>query len=813
MAIGSSYVPLPASAPVSVGQNSDVSTILTAAQQELVNTSRRNVLKIKTTRGYNTMLSTIITFLEEKASENDQFITNGTIDDLVVPIDLTKVDDKAAYQMSLRPLRYREKDIKYINLQKKMLELFFADPGRFEKTDKNGTVKCNSDGKAMVCGFVHRRKHCCSLKYGRKLANGSFCSDLQNSMADIIKGLANLNAEFKHAGQVEENDADEIPPELFEIMLNYAMEKGNHLMWVMSVLQWSLMARSQNIDNLVFRSFTMGRDTIRVKFNQTKMNPSGTKTTNKHCYANPSNVGRCMFTSLAIYFCCMNPTWSKDNSVDFIFIKKGSQVGSASRNYSEYVKKWVKANWEVIINFIRPSHVSIHSFRKGPATEVSTSPETSLPSVFHRGEWSLGVVQDIYFKFAEKGDHVCGRILAGLDPDSVDFAVLPPHWTVPDDEHIQQALEMCFGNIISMLGDEDTFMLPILSRCLASLVHHEQSLREIIGKNPKHPWRCLPIFANDELLCHLKTIVTTEPTKGVLEKPTGLARNTTLLKYVHEMTESFREDKRERAIEKEERKSAYAEIKNAVKEAIEEQAVSNGQLTFASFSSILDDRELRLLGSVSTQMDDVVTRIEASLSQFVTHNQQRIQSPRTPMAAIASDACRLYQHANGKMYITPEEYELPEKANLYSAFRMWINGDTFNADTVRPFILWSVTNVPHFLWKKFRVGWYDALHQIMDAPALHALEADLSDSIPVPEDELKRLFDEGIKYLISQYSYISNRGYQKWSVTTWSRQMLFSSIMKHGTEEEKVRATGKKNRWNRPHGTKRKRTMVQQTLC
>jgi hypothetical protein len=279
------------------------------------------------------------------------------------------------------------------------------------------------------------------------------------------------------------------------------------------------------------------------------------------------------------------------------------------------------------------------------------------------------------------------------------------------------------------------------------------------------------------------------------------------------MTESFREDKRERAIEKEERKSAYAEIKNAVKEAIEEQAVSNGQLTFASFSSILDDRELRLLGSVSTQMDDVVTRIEASLSQFVTHNQRRIQSPRTPMAAIASDACRLYQHANGKMYITPEEYELPEKANLYSAFRMWINGDTFNADTVRPFILWSVTNVPHFLWKKFRVGWYDALHQIMDAPALHALEADLSDSIPVPEDELKRLFDEGIKYLISQYSYISNRGYQKWSVTTWSRQMLFSSIMKHGTEEEKVRATGKKNRWNRPHGTKRKRTMVQQTLC
>ena len=101
------------------------------------------------------------------------------------------------------------------------------------------------------------------------------------------------------------------------------------------------------------------------------------------------------------------------------------------------------------LNFIRPGHVSVHSFRKGPATEVSTSPESSLPSIFHRGEWSLGVVQDIYFKFAEKGDHVIGRILGGLDPDSADFDVLPPHWTVPDDEHIKEAMELCFGNILS----------------------------------------------------------------------------------------------------------------------------------------------------------------------------------------------------------------------------------------------------------------------------------------------------------------------------------------------------------------------------
>ena len=59
------------------------------------------------------------------------------------------------------------------------------------------------------------------------------------------------------------------------------------------------------------------------------------------------------------------------------------------------------------------------------------------------------------------------------------------------------------------------------------------------------------------------------------------------------------------------------------------------------------------------------------------------------------------------------------------AFQMWINGDSFNADTVRQFILWSVNKVPHFLWKKFCAGWYDVLHQMMKAPELFALEADL----------------------------------------------------------------------------------------
>ncbi len=117
-----------------------------------------------------------------------------------------------------------------------------------------------------------------------------------------------------------------------------------------------------------------------------------------------------------------------DDPVDFDFIKKGSHVSSASRKYCEYVKKWAVKYRNKIVTFIRADHTNVHGIRRGAATEAASSPEISLPSVFPGREWSLGVVQYIYFKFAEKGDHVLDRILAGLDPDSVTFDVLPPFY-------------------------------------------------------------------------------------------------------------------------------------------------------------------------------------------------------------------------------------------------------------------------------------------------------------------------------------------------------------------------------------------------
>ena len=118
------------------------------------------------------------------------------------------------------------------------------------------------------------------------------------------------------------------------------------------------MARVQNIDNLSFASFSMGTDSIRVKYNQTKKDKTGQKTTSKNCYANPFNMYICLYTALAIYFSVMNTTWVGDENVDFIFIRKGSKKGSASSNYCDYVRKWASRCKERIALFIRPHHTN-----------------------------------------------------------------------------------------------------------------------------------------------------------------------------------------------------------------------------------------------------------------------------------------------------------------------------------------------------------------------------------------------------------------------------------------------------------------------
>ena len=138
-------------------------------------------------------------------------------------------------------------------------------------------------------------------------------------------------------------------------------------------------------------------------------------------------------------------------------------------------------------------HANAYGIRKGAATHAATGTTVNPPivSIARRGEWSLGGVLQVYWHWGEPGDQLVGRLVACLDPDTEDFAVLPPHWIVQDpmkNEDIKEAMEMMYGPILQAYQDADeNNPTGFLLRVLPSVIYHSEFILSYVHANPSHP--------------------------------------------------------------------------------------------------------------------------------------------------------------------------------------------------------------------------------------------------------------------------------------------------------------------------------------
>ena len=156
-------------------------------------------------------------------------------------------------------------------------------------------------------------------------------------------------------------------------------------------------------------------------------------------------------------FCLGDEEWY-DSSKLYIFINKGSKIGTAAGRYCSKMKEFVNVMESRIKEYIRPDHLNSYRLRKESATHATsgTTVPPPLTSVFLRGEWSMGVVQDIYWKFCQIGDQYLGRVMSCLDPNSTNFDALPPHFTQGlENPTISKAFDLCFKNIIRAINEND----------------------------------------------------------------------------------------------------------------------------------------------------------------------------------------------------------------------------------------------------------------------------------------------------------------------------------------------------------------------
>ena len=791
-----------------------ITTNLDPHQQELVNLNRQNLYTNYTKLSHNRRINLFINFVEEHAAQDPNFIGDGSIDDVVVGIDMAVVPDKSWYMYSKVKdvIMYRTKDLIWKNITVEMVNLFYA-VDKYNCKYEKGQLKRNEAGMKIMLAFDTRRKYFDALTYGKSLAQQSFNSKLEIEKPMIIKSLRIANAKQKGNGQVEEKEADPMSRTLCEFMCKSAIFAGNSLWWTMGLLQWNCMARSQNIDNLRLTNLKIAADdSIVIKFTQTKKDKEGKKTSPKHCYANPLKFHFCLFTSLAIHFCVLNNTWTRKK--EYLFINQGSQEGTASSCYCETIRKWACYQKETILQFIRPDHCNAHGIRKGSATEATgNNSETALASVFHRGEWSLGVVLDIYWKFAQRGDQLLGRYLAGLDPESPQFDILPPHFIYRmDNELVQKAMQLCFANILSdMEATGDSYTPAVLYRCLPSLIYHEQAIRSEIAKRFDHPWRALAIFQDLQLLEELKQIVTTDPTPEICATPTGAARNTKILRAIDKMTIAFDEEKKAREIEKQALRNMATDLKQAVKEGFEEKALENGHLTFNNLSAILDSK-LKVVvqdsrDNLSQAMDDLKRSI-----QVEDGNIRREEGNNNVVQSESTSTFKTYSHGKRRVYFVPHHYDLPKNTSLSCAFRLFVNGDRGNQEMlnnkvvslpVRPFYFWDANMIPTLLWRKYKSGWLKILKMMMATSDLDGLKTLIEKQEgPIPNTEVMDYYNKALVFVHSQVEYIKNvNNWEKWCVTTWNRNINYHKIQQRGTEAD-IERLPPETRHNKKHTVK-----------
>lgn len=791
-------------------------TVTDVAVQQAINEVNQEGTGRETYQRHQRALERFIAYIEVQYAQNKFHIQGGDLTNLIIPLDLDVLGrDKEDFVSAKCPKKYRQKDIVWHNLPVTLVKAYLSTDMMRYKHTKARVLKRTDDGRPLFNCRDYPSKFVCSIKFCNKMVGGEFSPKFLFEIGQYLHVSKRSYTKAKKEGQTEEHSADPIPWSLLYRICEYAVAGGLVLLWTMSLLQWNCIGRVKNIGELQLSNFTLHEDCIGVTYDDTKTKKDGEKLNVKHIYANVKQWFMNCLCALGIYFMYANMHWAEGQLL--IFSNFTSKSESASSRYGTAMRAFVTKNIALVQNFMSPSNFNPYGLRKGPATHASsnTTSPPPIPSIFHRGEWSMGTVIDIYWRYAEAGDHYLGRILAGYNPSEKDFDSLPPHFTVGlDHPKVKRAMIMCFGNILSKSKEGVT--PGLLFRCLASVVYHSDSIISFCTTIPgSHMFMTLPLFQDQAFITELKALVTIEKTDGICAVATGIPPNAQMQKTLEIIMGKMDviQDGYNAVIS--DRKVLLEDYATKVNELLERRALENNQLTHQNVKLLLQDAITDMTDRVEDRvLGKIRVEIRAALGS-VTDNasNSNVRTELTPLALLAPfhqssvAKFRIYTHGSGqKYYFTPSaDYNLPKRCQLRSALGFFLNGDRacramqldgeLGIAPVRPFCLWETHEyLPPLIWKRFKVGWKPILDAMMGLQAFQLAvqqvrDVSLQGERGVPRiytfEELDALNMACISYLVdTKVTYVQQKNYVKWTVTTWSTNIQHCKIVDKGTAED-----------------------------
>jgi hypothetical protein len=748
------------SAPI-LGANIEIQVV----HSEGVRNTEQRGLNIKTKRNYRNRIKEVYTFFKDKYPN---YYSVGVQE--LTEEDLTDPDS----------FYWKNKhDLIYTGINVRLVKAFLAH----KKLKSNGNTSSH----------VQLRKYHDAILWGASETHSLLPRAYFDEMDKFLQSYRKETVDAKKEGKLDEQEADPISWSLFKLLLRWALDTCNVFVWTYSIIQWNCMARSINIGTIGFHNFRAGEDHIVCLYDDTKADQTGQKVTDKHIYANPFEPMVCPFLGLAVFFSLESLHFNETEK----FFQLDGQGTAASQRYCGQLAELFKQNAQNLKAYIRADHANSHGIRKGSATAVTSG--TTLPpptsSIAARGEWSLGRILDLYWHFAEPGDHYLGRCLAGLDPNSADFAVLPPHFTVSnpmENERIREAIDLMYGTALSKWADHvDSDPTALLCMVLPSVVYHSEFLKETIRRVPGHPFAGIPLLNQPALLRDLKALVTLAPSPHVCN-PTGIpphvhhAKLTTSCLNLCQQTLT-------------EVRNMSADVKKAVCDAFEAKAFENGIVTTQTLAEMFTAHHEKMDTLITTRLSALqatVPEAAAPVHQVLEDdddlelaNGVDDEEPATASTAPQTPYLyRSYTHG-GRFWHTPPGFVLPPRMKLNTGWKIWCTGipcyqiiaknDATNDATpraapIRPFRDLATKMVPKDIRLAIDLHWRPIFELMEACPGLNLADADS--------------FERGLEFLKTRVQYVFAKQKSNpiaWELSTWSKAVRHSTILKEGTESDK----------------------------
>ena len=230
----------------------------------------------------------------------------------------------------------------------------------------------------------------------------------------------------------------------------FLKEEGEEFVFARAFLclEWNLMARSENVVHAHILHVEWNADSLVFRFVKSKGDQTGRNSDQEwHVFANPHNPEICPVLALACYLFSNPGIFSAADMEDMVVeggeggpdSQKGGRLFPGGNQYDRFMdclhRIVAKHPEECSALGISPGDLGSHSARKGAASHACSGTTVSPPmvSICLRAMWSMGHVKERYLQYEKAGDQYLGRVVAGLDVNSVNFAVSPPYFEIDED--------------------------------------------------------------------------------------------------------------------------------------------------------------------------------------------------------------------------------------------------------------------------------------------------------------------------------------------------------------------------------------------